>query len=66
MPPSIDTLKERLSSRGSETSQTLEIRLKKAELEMCSSNKFDKVIFNDDLELACDETHVIIKDFINL
>ena len=25
-----------------------------------------KVILNDDLELASDETHVIIKDFINL
>lgn len=66
MPPSIDILRERLSSRGSETSKTLEIRLKKAELEIYSSNKFDKVILNDDLELASDETHVIIKDFINL
>ena len=55
MPPSVDVLRERLSGRGSETDEKIEVRLAKAEEEIAKNQKFDKVILNDDFEIACEE-----------
>ena len=51
-PPSLDILKERLLSRGTETDKTLARRLERAEREMKEKDDFDLAILNDDLELA--------------
>jgi guanylate kinase len=57
-PPSIETLRERLSNRNTETPQSLELRLRNAQEEMeygLTIGNFDAVIVNDDLDRACDE-----------
>ena len=64
MPPSVDVLRERLSGRGSETDVKIEVRLAKAEEEIAKNQKFDKVILNDDFEIACEETQKVISNFI--
>ena len=65
MPPSVDVLRERLSGRGSETDEKIEVRLAKAEEEIAKNQEFDKVILNDDFGIACEETMEVITNFIN-
>ena len=64
MPPSVDVLRERISSRGSESEEMLEKRLNKAEEEISRNQEFDSVILNDDFEIACKEAKQIITNFI--
>jgi len=64
MPPSVDVLRERLCGRGTESEETLDIRISKAEEEISRNSEFDKVILNDDFEIACEETLAVITDFI--
>ena len=63
-PPSVDELKKRLSSRGTETPESLATRLNKATYELSFKDHFDKVIVNADLEKACKEAVDIISNFI--
>jgi len=65
MPPSIEVLKERLKNRGSESEESLAKRLSKAEEEISQNQKFDMVILNDDLQIACTETKEVIINFIH-
>ena len=64
MPPSVNVLRERLSGRGSESEEKIEIRLDKAEEEITQNQKFDTIILNDDFEIACEETQEVITNFI--
>ena len=64
MPPSLLILKQRLIRRGSETTETLEKRLNKAEQEISKNKDFDKIILNEDLEISIKETHNIIQKFL--
>lgn len=64
MPPSINTLKERLKNRQSESLESLELRLSKVKQEIARSREFDKVIVNDDLELACRQIKQLIEEYI--
>jgi len=63
-PPSIDELKKRLLSRGTETEESLRARLNKASYEISFKHSFDKVIVNDRLERACNEAEKIVNEFI--
>lgn len=63
-PPSIDELKRRLESRGTETDETLHARVSKADYELSFKSHFDKIIVNDNLEKACLEAEEIIKHFV--
>ena len=65
MPPTINDLRKRLLIRGSESEKKIEIRLNKAIQEISKNQDFDKVILNDDLEIACNETQDLINNFIN-
>ena len=65
MPPSIEVLRERLSGRGSESEESLEKRLGKAEEEIARNQEFDEVFLNDDFNLACTETKEVITNFIH-
>lgn len=65
MPPSIDSLKERLENRGTETNESLKKRIKKAEYELSFANQFDWIISNDNLDKAVEETMKTIKIFLN-
>jgi guanylate kinase len=59
-PPSVESLKNRLAERNTETPETLAKRISKATKELEYSNRFDKVILNDDLieALALAESYV--------
>ena len=64
MPPSIKVLQERLEKRGSESKDSLQKRITRAKLEIAKSPKFDKVILNDNFDLACKQAKQLIKKFI--
>ncbi len=51
-PPSVEVLRERLVSRGSETPETLATRLADAEVEMLAAPSYDEVVVNDNLDEA--------------
>lgn len=63
--PSIQELKRRLEHRGTETPETLNERVKKAELELSYAPQFDSIIINDDLEEATQQLINIIDDFLS-
>lgn len=63
-PPSIDELKQRLIKRGSETEESLAMRLKRAEKDLPYASRFDYVVTNDDLETAYKQVKTIVQSFI--
>ncbi len=64
-PPSVDELKERLKSRGSESQDMIDIRVNKASFELSFRNNFQHVILNRNLQEACAEAERIVIGFIN-
>ena len=64
MPPSIDVLRERLIGRGTDSMETIEKRVAKAEFEISKAPEFDHVVVNDILDTAVAETESIINDFL--
>lgn len=62
--PSLEALRERLIARGTETPQTLEERVSKAEYELTFAAQFDRILINDDLEKATKELVDIVQSFI--
>lgn len=65
MPPSLQELRNRLNKRGTETPESLALRLDRAEYEMGFAKQFDKVITNDNLEEATQKTYNTIVEFLN-
>ncbi len=63
-PPSVAELRRRLNGRGTDTPEAIEQRLAKAEYEMTFASQFDRIIVNDDLEKAKQETLQIVTDFL--
>jgi len=63
-PPSVDALKIRLASRGTETEESLQARVNKASYEISFKHHFNHIILNDDLQKACVETEAIILQFL--
>lgn len=64
-PPSVEELKRRLQSRGTETAETLQARVNKASYEISFKDHFNEVIVNDNLENACTQASDIVTRFIN-
>ena len=64
MPPSIEVLRQRLLNRGTETPESVEKRLKRADYEIAFSNHFDYVLVNDDLDAAIREAYGLISGFL--
>jgi guanylate kinase len=62
--PSVDELRKRLESRGTETPESLHTRLSKAEYEMSFRHKFDAVVINDDLKKAQLEAAALVQQFL--
>ncbi|WP_201533209.1 guanylate kinase [Psychrobacter immobilis] len=60
LPPSIATLRQRLSTRGQDTIEVIEQRLAGAVNEMAQYVNFDFVIINDNFEVALTELKAII------
>ena len=63
-PPSVEELRRRLEGRGTDTPEAIENRLAKAEYELTFAPQFDKVVVNDNLEVAKQETLQLVKDFL--
>ena len=62
-PPSIDVLRERLISRGTENLETIENRLKIADNELKQIDFYDYVVINDNLDKAIDDVkNIILKE----
>ena len=65
-PPSLDVLRERLESRGTEDAAAIEQRLSRAQYEIEQSERFDEVVVNDVLDVAVLETLVLIHEFLGV
>ena len=63
-PPSIEELRKRLEGRGTDSQEAIETRLSKASYELTFSSQFDKIIINDELESAKQETYSVISHFL--
>jgi len=64
-PPSIDELRRRLEKRGTDAPEVIEQRLERAAFELTFASQFDRVVVNDDLQVAEQETYEIIRDFLS-
>ena len=64
-PPSMTHLQQRLQNRGTETEESLQRRLSKAEFELSFEEQFDMVIVNDDIKTAQQQIVEAIEKFLN-
>ena len=64
-PPSIEVLFERLKSRGTDSIENIKTRIDKAIFEMTFCDQFDKMIMNDDLNKATEDTLEAILTFVS-
>jgi guanylate kinase len=62
--PSVDELRRRLQSRGTESEESIQDRVNKASFEMSFKEHFDHVIINEDLQKACKEAEDLIIQFL--
>ncbi len=60
LPPSLESLKQRLSSRGQDAEQTIARRMLKAQAEMSHYDEFDYLVINDEFEQALSEISKIV------
>jgi len=64
-PPSLDVLEDRLRNRGTESDESLDVRLKRAKKEIEFANRFDLEVVNNDLESTYDKIKSTVQTFIN-
>lgn len=64
MPPSVEELRNRLIGRATDSPEKIEQRIAKADEELSYADRFDRVIVNDDLEVAVGEVRRIVEEFI--
>ncbi|MFW5757905.1 MAG: guanylate kinase [Bacteroidota bacterium] len=64
-PPSLNTLRERLLQRGTETPESIQKRISRATYEMEFAPKFDVKIINDDLQKAISRLHETFTQFLS-
>jgi guanylate kinase len=63
-PPSVDELKIRLKKRSTESEDKINMRIAKASVELATAPQFDQIIKNYDLEVALEEAHQMVKEFV--
>lgn len=63
-PPNEVELEKRLRGRGTETEEKIQMRLAKAKSELQFANKFDKILVNENLDVAFADAKSLIQDFI--
>jgi len=61
--PSLETLKERLNERGTETEESLSRRIFKAKFETTFKGQFDAVLLNENLDASLAEAQKLYDDF---
>ncbi len=64
-PPSIEELRHRLVGRATDAPEVIEQRIERAAFELTFAPKFDRVVINDDLDRAVEETLRIVKEFVD-
>ena len=64
-PPSIETLRERLILRSTDSPEMIEKRVEKAQYEMSFAPQFDMIIVNDKLDKAVEQAADAISTFIS-
>lgn len=64
-PPSVTELEKRLRGRGTDSEETIQKRLAKADFELGFAPQFDVVVVNDVLEDACQKAEAEIRSFVN-
>jgi len=63
--PNIESLKERLISRSTDSEESIKIRLSKASSELKYETKYDYVLVNDDFNNAVSEVKETVSKFID-
>ncbi|MDY3247106.1 MAG: guanylate kinase [Prevotella sp.] len=63
-PPSVDELRRRLVSRGTDSAEAIEQRIGKAAYELTFAPRFDHVVVNDNLEKAKAEVYRLVSQFV--
>ena len=63
LPPSLEVLQQRLKARGTDSSESIAVRLKNAEKEMSQQDLYHHVIVNDQLSKAVPELISIIENY---
>jgi guanylate kinase len=64
MPPSVSELQKRLSSRSSDSRESIQKRINKAIEEISFSNQFDTIIVNDILQTALEEAELAVRNYL--
>ena len=65
-PPSVAVLRERLIARNTDEMAQIEQRLAKAEYEMTFASQFDRILINDDLDVAKQEAVALLNEFLQV
>ena len=60
IPPSLDELKSRIKSRGTESEESISNRLSVAEEELAMIKHYDYAVVNDSIDAACDRIRSIV------
>jgi guanylate kinase len=63
-PTSLDVLRQRLESRGTDSPETIARRLEKAEIELREYHQFDIAVINDDLQTAKLQVAALVNYFL--
>jgi guanylate kinase len=65
-PPDPEVLRQRLESRGTDTTEAIDARLKVAEVELAAQGDFDHLVVNADLERAAADLEGIVRAELGL
>ena len=64
MPPSVEELRRRLVNRATDSPEAIEERLAKAAYEMTFAPQFDRILVNDNLDVAEAEALKLVSEFL--
>lgn len=61
IPPSLETLRQRLEARGQDSLQVIQRRMRDAQAEISHWDEFDYLVINDNFDSALSDLHSIIR-----
>ena len=61
LPPSVEALAQRLTSRGEDTQESIAKRLSEAKLDMSQAKHFDSLVVNEDFDTAVQDFVAIVR-----
>ena len=64
-PPSVDSLRQRLVDRQTDSAEQVEMRVAKAGEELKKAAAFDQILVNNTLEIALDDAEQLVANFLN-